>query len=281
MKSLIKKIILAAVFSIAGMTMSQYSDNEIAYANYDNGDQYQYYYDDYNYPEEYYYEYPVDYYTDGFYRGYYNDYRTAVIGINWDRFFIEFRLSPVQIREIRILNARFSNYGQWQKYYRHNPDRWYYDRFIALERILGPRIYVVFYQRYYHNYNPIVYFQNYRVKNYRPTIYVTPRYRNVDIRTFKNDKFRHGNFGNERDRKVDNIRENNKFRGEERNNGRSFKRGNERPGNFGKENDQKVGGYRNAEPQNKDRIRNEDRGFRGQKNPGENKERGNNGRRFR
>ncbi len=65
------------------------------------------------------------------------------------RFFVEFRLSPYQIREIRILNSRFSSYGHWQRYYRYNPNRWYYDRFIALERILGPRIYVVYYQRYY------------------------------------------------------------------------------------------------------------------------------------
>jgi hypothetical protein len=83
------------------------------------------------------------------------------------------------------LNSRFSNYGHWKRYYKYNPDRWYYDRFIALERILGPRIYVVYYQRYYRNYNPIVYYQNYRVKHYRPTVYVNPRYRNVDVRTLK------------------------------------------------------------------------------------------------
>ena len=59
----------------------------------------------------------------------------AIISINWDRFFVEFRLSPYQIREIRILNSRFSSYGHWQRYYRYNPNRWYYDRFIALERI--------------------------------------------------------------------------------------------------------------------------------------------------
>lgn len=283
MKSIIKKIVFASLFTVSGMALSQYSENEIAYANnnYDNGDQYQYYYDDYNYPDEYYYEYPSDYYTNGFYKGYYNDYRNAIIGINWDRFFIEFRLSPVQIREIRILNARFPNYGQWQKYYRYNPDRWYYDRFIALERILGPRIYVVFYQRYYHNYNPIVYFQNYRVKNYRPSVYITPRYRNVDVRTFKNENFRNGNFRNERDKNIDNVRENNGFRGGMQNNGKGFKRDDDRPKNFGNENNQRGGGFRNDVPKNEERMRNEDRGFRGQKNPGENKERGNNGRRFR
>lgn len=161
-------------------------------------------------------------------------------------FCIEFRLSPYQIREIRILNSRFSNYGNWQRYYRYNPNRWYYDRFIALERILGPRIYVVYYQRYYRNYNPIVYYQNYRVKHYRPTVYVTPRYRNVDVRTFKNDAYRTGGFrNNDRayndNRNFEKSRENSGFRSgssdeRPRNNGgfRSSDSRNDNDRNYGK-----------------------------------------------
>lgn len=183
-------MILASVLSLAGMTYAQYYPNDNYGNNQYGNNSYEYYYDDYNYPDDYYYEYPDDYYTRDFYRGSYNDYRNAIISINWDRLFVEFRLSPRQVREIRILNDRFAGYNYWFNYYRYNPDRWYYDRFIALERILGPRIYVVFYQRYYNNYNPIVYFRNYRVNHYRPVVYVTPRYRNVDVRTYRNDDFR-------------------------------------------------------------------------------------------
>ena len=80
-----------------------------------------------------------------------------------DFYNVEFRLSPYQIREIRILNSISLVTGNWQRYYRYNPNRWYYDRFIALERILGPRIYVVYYQRYYRNYNHCL-LSNYRVR---------------------------------------------------------------------------------------------------------------------
>lgn len=231
MKPIFKKMIFASALLLAGITLAQYSPND----NYGGNNQYQYYYDDYNYPEDYYYEYPSDYYTNDFYRGYYDDYRRAVVSVNWDRFFVEFRLSPWQIREIRILNNRFTSYSFWFNYYRYNPDRWYYDRFVSLERILGPRIYVVFYQRYYNNYNPIVYFRNYRVKHYRPVIYVTPRYRNVDVRSFRNDDFRKGNFRTNGNNKID--RDNNSFRNDNRpqDNGRGFRtdQGNNAPNNEG------------------------------------------------
>ena len=242
MKSIFTKLFLVSALSVTGISYAQYYPND----DYGNNYGYEYYYDDYNYPDEYYYEYPNDYYTNDLYRGYYNDYRNTIISINWDRFFVEFRLSPYQIREIRILNSRFSNYGHWQRYYRYNPDRWYYDRFIALERILGPRIYVVYYQRYYRNYNPIVYYQNYRVKHYRPTVYVTPRYRNVDVRTFKNDAYRTGGFrNNDRayndNRNFEKSRENSGFRSgssdeRPRNNGgfRSSDSRNDNDRNYGK-----------------------------------------------
>lgn len=231
MKLILKKIVLASALSLAGMTFAQYYPND----NYGGNDQYEYYYDDYNYPDDYYYEYPSDYYTNDFYRGYYNDYRNAIVSINWDRFFVEFRLSPIQIREIRGLNARFGGYNYWFNYYRYNPDRWYYDRFVSLERILGPRIYVVFYQRYYNNYNPIVYFRNYRVRNYRPTIYVAPRYRNVDVRTVRHNDFRKGSFrgGFNSNDKV--VRDDNGFRRDAKpqNNDRGFRNDNDRSSNNG------------------------------------------------
>lgn len=247
MKLIFKKMILASVLSLAGMTFAQYYPND----DYGNG-QYEYYYDDYNYPDDYYYEYPSDYYTNDFYRRYYNDYRSTIVSINWDRFFLEFNLSPVQVQEVRLLNARFSNYGHWHKYYRYNPDRWYYDRFIAMERILGPRIYVVFYQRYYHNYNPIVYYQNYRVKHYRPTVYVTQRYRNVDVTTFRNDGFRHSSRDKSHGNKAEETRG---FRDTDQNN----------RGGFTRENNQseQSRGFRNVTPQRTENVtRSNNDGFR-------------------
>lgn len=231
MKLIFKKLVLASALSLAGIATAQYYPND----NYSNN-QYEYYYDNYNYPEDYYYEYPSDYYTDNLYRGYYDDYRNTVISINWDRFFIEYRLSPRQIREIRILNNRFAGYDFWFNYYRYNPDRWYYDRFIALERILGSGIYAGFCQRYYNNYNPIFYFKDYRVKHYRPTVYVAPRYRYVDVRTIRNDDFRKGSFRggfNGNDRVIE--QRNNGFRRDDnqQNNLRSFRNDNDRPQNNG------------------------------------------------
>ena len=287
MKLIFKKMILASVLSLAGITYAQYYPNDNYGNNQYGNNSYEYYYDDYNYPDDYYYEYPDDYYTRDFYRGSYNDYRNAIISINWDRLFVEFRLSPRQVREIRILNDRFAGYNYWFNYYRYNPDRWYYDRFIALERILGPRVYVVFYQRYYNNYNPIVYFRNYRVNHYRPVVYVTPRYRNVDVRTYRNDDFRKGSFrggfnGND---KV--VKDNSGFRrdNQSQNNGGSFRNDTERPqnnGGFRRGEDQssrdfgnnkaeqpKNNGFRNDAPKRNEemnRVSNESRnngGFRG------------------
>ena len=217
MKTIFTKIFLASALSFAGMAMTQNYPNDNYYGNNNYGSNgYEYYYDDYNYPDEYYYDYPNDYYTNDFYRGYYNDYRNTIVSVNWDRLFIEFNLSPWQVREIRVLNDRFSNYNHWCNYYRYNPDRWYYDRFITLERILGPRVYVTFYGRYYNNYNPIVYYRNYRVKHYTHVVYVTPRYRNVDVRTFRNDHFRNYGF-------RDNNSRNNNYHSVGSNNNGSFR----------------------------------------------------------
>lgn len=291
-------MILASVLSLAGITYAQYYPNDNYGNNQYGNNSYEYYYDDYNYPDDYYYEYPDDYYTRDFYRGSYNDYRNAIISINWDRLFVEFRLSPRQVREIRILNDRFAGYNYWFNYYRYNPDRWYYDRFIALERILGPRVYVVFYQRYYNNYNPIVYFRNYRVNHYRPVVYVTPRYRNVDVRTFKNDAYRTGGFrNNDRayndNRNFEKSRENSGFRSgssEERprDNGgfRSSDSRNDNDRNYGNQNQQpsRNEGFRSVSPQ---RSENQNRGneavrsggFRSQENKAsESRSSGNNGR---
>lgn len=278
MKSIIKKIIFAAVLGNAGLILAQEYTND---RYYDNGSGYEYYDENYNYPDDYYYEYPDDYYTNNYYRGYYNDYRNTIVSINWDRFFVEFRLSPMQIREIRALNARFSNYGNWYGYYRYNPDRWYYDRFFTLERILGPRIYLVFYQRFYNNYNPIVYFQNYRTRHYRPTVYIAQRYRNVDVRTFRKDNFRKGGFGNDRGRDFlksndgKGFRENNPNReigNNQSNPSRVFRNEGGQPRGF---EDQKSN---NKPPKNDDATKNDD-GFRRAQGNSDNRQQGNRGNR--
>ena len=100
MKTIFTKLFLASALSFAGIALAQNYPNNDYYGNngYNNNgynnDGYEYYYDDYDYPEDYYYDYPNDYYTNDFYRGYYNDYRNAIISINWDRFYMEFNLSP-------------------------------------------------------------------------------------------------------------------------------------------------------------------------------------------
>nr|MBP7172810.1 hypothetical protein [Cloacibacterium sp.] len=180
-----KKFFLTIALSVAGMGFSQYYPNSEEY--YGN----EYYNSQYSYPDDYYYEFPEDYYDDG----YYNDYRNSIVRINWDRFFVEFNLSPVQIREVVYLNNRFKNFGQWNRCYRHNPDRWYYDRYFALERILGPRIYISFQKKYYRGYSPIVYFQSHKRNYYGKYYSVRPSYRLRDIIEFRTNGFR-GNSNN-------------------------------------------------------------------------------------
>lgn len=144
--------------------------------------------DEFYFPEDYYYEYPSDYYTQDFYQSSYNDYRQSIYDVNWNRFFRSNRLAPWQVEQIIMLNNSYPSYSVWNSYYRYNPDRWYYDRFYALERILGPRVFVVFQNNYYNGYNPIIYYQNYRRQHYVTNIYVVPRYRNININRYRVDR---------------------------------------------------------------------------------------------
>ena len=144
--------------------------------------------DEFYFPDDYYYEYPSDYYTNDLYQGYYNDYRRSIVDVNWNRFFSQYRLAPWQIQQIMMLNDSYASYASWNSYYRFNPDRWYYDRFYALERILGPQVFMVFQNNYYNGYNPIVYYQNYRRQHYVTNIYVINRYRNINVNRYKIDR---------------------------------------------------------------------------------------------
>lgn len=149
------------------------------------------YSDEFYFPDDYYYEYPADYYTSNMYKSYYDDYRRSIYDVNWNRFFSTYRLAPWQIQEIIRLNDQFSSFSAWNSFYRYNPDRWYYDRFYSLERILGPRIFVVFQNNYYNGYNPVVYYQNYRRQHYATHVYVVPRYRNINVNRYRVDRVKY------------------------------------------------------------------------------------------
>ncbi|OWK73453.1 hypothetical protein CBW16_08005 [Flavobacteriaceae bacterium JJC] len=152
------------------------SNNNGYYGDYD---------DEYYFPDDYYYEYPSDYYRNDLYQSYYNDYQRSIYDVNWNRFISVYRLAPWQVQQIMMLNDRFPSYAAWNSYYRYNPDRWYYDRFYALERILGPRVFVIFQNNYYNGYSPVVYWQNYRRQHYVTNVYIVPKYRNINVNRYK------------------------------------------------------------------------------------------------
>ncbi|MFP3834989.1 hypothetical protein [Chryseobacterium sp. SIMBA_028] len=188
-----KKIFLGLAFGLGVLTSAQqYPNNgwgDDGY--YQNGSGYYNDEDDRNYfPDDYYYNYPQDYYPTDYYQNYYNDYRSSIINIDWNGFFVQSRLNRWQVDQIIRLNNLYASFSAWDNFYRYNPDRWYYDRFYALERIMGPRVFVVFQNNYYRGSSPIVYFQNYRRTYYVPRYNVMPRYRNVNINIYRVDRSR-------------------------------------------------------------------------------------------
>ncbi|QIG89426.1 hypothetical protein G6R40_06965 [Chryseobacterium sp. POL2] len=178
-----KKMILAMALMLSGFAFSQYYQD--TYPDYYG---YEYYDNQYSYPDDYYYNYPSDYYPDAYYQNYYNDYTNSISGVNWNRFFNTYRLAPWQVQAIINLNNRFPSYMAWSAYYGMNPDRWYYDRFYELERILGPRVFVTYKKKYYKGVSPIVYFQNYRTTYYVVHYHVRPKYKNVNINKYYVDR---------------------------------------------------------------------------------------------
>lgn len=188
-----KKIFLGLAFGLGVLTSAQqYPNNgwgDDGY--YQNGNGNYSDADDRNYfPDDYYYNYPQDYYPSDYYQSYYNDYRNSIINIDWNGFFVQNRLSRWQVDQIMRLNSLYASFSVWDNFYRYNPDRWYYDRFYALERIMGPRVFVVFQNNYYRGASPIIYFQNYRRTYYVPRYTVMPRYRNVNINIYRVDRSR-------------------------------------------------------------------------------------------
>ena len=184
-----KKILLGfSVFLMALVSAQNYPDYSQNNNNYGNGNYYGDADDQFYFPDDYYYEYPSDYYSNDLYRGYYDDYRQSIYDVNWNRFFASHRLSPWQVQQIMMLNDSFSSYSAWNSAYRYNPDRWYYDRFYAMQRILGPNLFIVFQNNYYNGYNPVIYYQNYNRNHYARNIYVIPRYRQTNINVYRVNK---------------------------------------------------------------------------------------------
>lgn len=185
-----KHLVLGALLVVLSAQAQQYSYQYGSPYEYQQNSNWQYYDDGfYNYaynhfPDEYYYEYPIDYYPVAYYESYYNDYQQSITGVNWKRLFVEFRLSPFQIHQITILNNRFSDFSFWYDYYGMNPDRWYYDRFYALERILGTRNFVIFQNRYYNGYAPVVYFKNYKTRHYARRYHPVGQYQHINVNIY-------------------------------------------------------------------------------------------------
>lgn len=257
-----KKILIGFALSLGTFALAQqYPNNgweDDGYYQNDGG-----YYsdeDDQNYfPDDYYYNYPQDYYPQDYYQSNYNDYRNSIVNINWNVFFNQNRLSPWQVDQIIRLNNLYVSFSSWNRFYRYNPDRWYYDRFYALQRIMGPRVFVVFQNNYYRGYSPVVYFQNYRRTHYAAICRPMPRYRNVNINIYRVDRARFRRMDNPTFKIVRSDRPNNGFRGPVRdgNNGgfrnQADKRNND---NSGFRND-------NAAPRNNGGFRNDNPGNRG------------------
>ena len=248
-----KKILLGLAFGLGVLTSAQqYPNNgwgDDGYYQNDGGsysDE-----DDRNYfPDDYYYNYPQDYYPSDYYQSYYNDYRSSIINIDWNGFFVQNRLNRWQVDQIMRLNNLYASFTSWNNFYRYNPDRWYYDRFYAMQRILGPRVFVVFQNNYYRGSSPIVYFQNYRRTYYVPRYTVMPRYRNININVYRVDRSRFRRMDNPT---FDIVRRDSRGGNGFRNTGTTESSGNFRGNN---------GGFRNSNGTNSGSTSNNG-GFRG------------------
>lgn len=93
-------------------------------------------------------------FTLGFSQNYYNDYRGSITSINWGQVASFLGLNNNQVYQLNILNNRYPDYNSWNRVYAKEPNRWYNDRYYAIERIMTPVQYKKFYARYYQGQNP-------------------------------------------------------------------------------------------------------------------------------
>ncbi|MGH1516409.1 hypothetical protein [Chryseobacterium sp. JK1] len=99
-------------------------------------------------------------FTLGFSQNYYNDYRGSIASINWGQVAIYLGLNKAQINQLTILNSRYPDYNSWNHMYGREPNRWYTDRYYAMEKIMTPEQYRRFYARYYQGLNPRLKYDN-------------------------------------------------------------------------------------------------------------------------
>nr|WP_315030022.1 hypothetical protein [uncultured Chryseobacterium sp.] len=99
-------------------------------------------------------------FTLGFSQNYYNDYRGSVSSINWGQVAIFLGLNNNQIAQLNVLNNRYPDYNSWNRVYAKAPNRWYTDRYYAMERIMTAEQYKKFYSRYYRGQNPRLKYDN-------------------------------------------------------------------------------------------------------------------------
>ncbi|ASK31726.1 hypothetical protein CEY12_17105 [Chryseobacterium sp. T16E-39] len=260
-----KNILLGFALGLATLSFAQqYPNNGWGDDGYQNNNGYYSDQDDQNFPDDYYYNYPQDYYPNDYYQSYYNDYRNSVSSVNWNVFFAQNRLNRWQIDQILYLNNLYSSFSSWNNFYRYNPDRWYYDRFYAMQRILGPRVFITFQNNYYHGSSPIVYFQNYRRSYYAPRYTVLPRYRNININIYRVDRAKFRRMDNPTFRVIS-SRSNSGFRNN--NNGNQGNSGFRNDGGFRNSDNNGVrnnGGFRSDNNGNRERPNNS--GFRTNRN---------------
>lgn len=265
-----KNILLGFALSFATLSFAQqYPNNGWGNEEYGNNNEYYNDQDDQNYfPDDYYYDYPQDYYPSDYYQGYYSDYRNSVTSINWNAFFAQNRLNRWQIDQILYLNNLYSSFSSWNNFYRYNPDRWYYDRFYAMQRILGPRVFITFQNNYYHGSSPIVYFQNYRRTYYAPRYRVMPRYRSININIYRVDRSRFRRQDNPTLRVVS-TRSNSGFRNNDnisQGNNSGFRNGNGFRNDSDNNGVRNNNGFRNGNSMNTERPKNNNGGFRTNRN---------------
>lgn len=86
---------------------------------------------------------------------YYNDYNRSISSFNWQTIVADLVLTPAQKDQLFALNNRYPTYDSWARVYERNPDRWRYDRYYELERILGRDKYATFKNKYYKGQNPV------------------------------------------------------------------------------------------------------------------------------
>lgn len=265
-----KNILLGFALSFATLSFAQqYPNNGWGDEEYGNNNEYYNNQDDQNYfPDDYYYDYPQDYYPSDYYQSYYNDYRNSVTNINWNVFFAQNRLNRWQIDQILYLNNLYSSFSSWNNFYRYNPDRWYYDRFYAMQRILGPRVFITFQNNYYHGSSPIVYFQNYRRTYYAPRYRVMPRYRSININIYRVDRSRFRRQDNPTLRVVS-TRSNSGFRNNDnrsQGNNNGFRNGSGFRNDSDNNGVRNNNGFRNGNSMNTERPNNNNGGFRTNRN---------------